>query len=98
MAGNTKHCYNKWTNITRDPWVLESIANFKIPLIQVPIQGIWHPTSFSEVEAKLINEEINKLLHLGVIEKCDVILHQIKLYQTFLQGKRNLVGYVLFLI
>jgi hypothetical protein len=70
MAGTTRNCFSTWKEITNDPWVLNAVNNFKIPLDNIPEQGLWHPIAFSKHDTILINEEIKNLLFTGVIEEC----------------------------
>jgi hypothetical protein len=87
-AGNTKNCLKNWQEITNDPWVLNAVSNFKIPLENIPEQRFWHPTGFSKQDSILINKEIEKLQYTGVIEKCEHSPEEI-ISNIFIRSKKS---------
>lgn len=71
-AGCLPKFIDKWHNITKDKFVLDAIAGFKLPFIQIPIQT-YEPTNpkFSENESLIIDDCIKKLLITGAVVKSD---------------------------
>ena len=73
IAGNLKHCYPAWKEITSDPVILNIIneslqINFKN---HIPCKGPFEH-KHSQRDSDIISEEIKKLLQKQVITKCDI--------------------------
>ena len=73
IAGNLKHCYPVWKEITSDPVILNIInkglqINFKN---HIPCKGPFE-RKHSQRDSDIISEEIRKLLQKHAITKCDL--------------------------
>lgn len=68
FAGRLKNFLPEWRKITQDRFILDLVQGFKIDFLQPPIKQFPVKASFSRDEKRQINEEILKLLHMGVIE------------------------------
>jgi len=92
-AGNLRHFYNKWKNITQDPWVLNTILGYEIEFIETPFQLTLPSTqSFNSKEIELIDDEIHDLLlKLPLMRKEN-------LFQIFFWSKRKMTNLDLSLI
>lgn len=69
-AGSLKNFVDKWKHITEDDWILETISVYKIEFEQEPVQNcIPNTPNFNNTECALIDDEVEKMLSMGAIEK-----------------------------
>ena len=73
-AGRISQFIQNWALITQDPWVLQAIQGFQLPLVgnpnQVPVpQEIQFPLE----QKKLVSEEVAKLIQQGAISPVEAI-------------------------
>lgn len=69
-AGSLKNFVDKWKHITEDDWILETISGYKIEFEQEPVQNcIPNTPNFNNTECALIDDEVEKMLSMGAIEK-----------------------------
>lgn len=69
-AGKIKHYINKWKNLTKDRWILQTVCGYKVELIKKPNQTfIPKPILFKDLEKQKMCEEINRFLKCNIIEK-----------------------------
>ena len=69
-AGNIANCLRAWKQLTTDEVLLKIVTGYELEFDQTPSQSkIPHKTHLDEEEFQIINTEINKLLHKGVIVK-----------------------------
>lgn len=70
IAGNIKHFANEWIKLTSCPWINQTVSGCCIPLISDPVQDIIpFPFRMEEQERLVIDGEIMKLSHKGVIRQ-----------------------------
>ena len=70
QAGNIAFALSKWEKLTKDQVVLAMVRGVSIPLQGQVSQGrVPHPYRLSEVERGIMDQELTKLLHKGVIEE-----------------------------
>ena len=68
VAGNIANCLRAWKQLTTDEVLLKIVTGYELEFNQTPSQSkIPHKTHLGEEEFQIINAEINKLLHKGVI-------------------------------
>ena len=83
-------CFKAWTNITSDKWVLDIVRNgYTIEFLsQPPITCRKKQIQFNAHESCIINNEIDKLLHKGVIRQIPV--SEVKFVSSiFVRPKRD---------
>ncbi len=71
FAGKISNCYNKWKEITNDPFILQLVRKgLKIDFFEWPPE--YHTSNFSlrSFEKVVIDKEITKLLDKKVISEC----------------------------
>ena len=86
FGGRIRHFFNNWCKISRDPIFLELIKGVHLEFSDIPYQNhIPRPYKFSDLETKLINEEIISLESRGIIEKVEPSEGQIisNIFQSF---------------
>ena len=66
-AGRIRHYLHQWKTITQDPWVLDTVQGYKLPLTMRPPETVIPPMHFSNKEEEVITRELQKLLDKGVI-------------------------------
>ena len=73
IAGNLKHCYPAWQEITSDPVILNIInKGWQINVKNhIPCKGPFEH-KHSQRDSDIISEEIKKLLQKQVITQCDI--------------------------
>ena len=70
IAGNTANCLRAWKQLTTDEVLLKIVTGYELEFNQTQsVSKIPHKTHLGEEEFQIINTEINKLLHKGVIVK-----------------------------
>ena len=70
QAGNVANCYENWTQLTRDKWVLQSVKGLKIPFLDFPSQMLPpRPFRMSVEEQLFVDDEIHDLLCKGVLKE-----------------------------
>ena len=71
IFGRLKQFSSQWQHVTSDPFVLDSVQHYKIEFVaEFPQQEVVpREISFSTQEQYIIEKEIEKLLHKGVIEE-----------------------------
>ena len=58
-GGNITHCFEKWSNITQDPFVLNIVkVGLTMEFAEVPMCQFVPPLNFSPVETEVIDSEI----------------------------------------
>ena len=70
-AGQVKNHLSHWKLITQDPFILSAIQHYNIEFAETPLVQISPPAikTFSPAEKEIIQNEITKLSHKGVIEE-----------------------------
>ena len=99
-SGNITRWFEKWENITQDPFVLNIvIVGLKMEFAKVPMCQLVPPLNFSPVETKIIDSEISKHLSKSVIvnttrepNDCvqgqnDRMMLKLKTFNEFLKSK-----------
>ena len=70
IAGNIANCLRAWKKLTTDEVLLKIVTGYELEFTQTPFQSkIPHKTHLGEEEFQIINTEIKKRLHKGVIVK-----------------------------
>ena len=88
VGGRLGHFANNWEKVTKDKWVLSVVKNgYKIPFDKRP-QLSPSPLFLSQTESKALEEEVQKLLQKGAVER--VYLEDPGYYsRIFLVPKKN---------
>ena len=70
VGGRLAQFYCSWSNFTSDSWVLQAVSGYKLEFVCEPFQ-VNKPRGivFSDVEKKLINLEVQKMLQKGAIRR-----------------------------
>ena len=69
VGGRLGHFANNWEKVTKDKWVLSVVKNgYKIPFDKKPILSP-SPLFLSQTESKALEEEVQKLLLKGAVER-----------------------------
>jgi hypothetical protein len=73
VAGQVKNYLSHWESITQDPVILSAIQHYNIEFEEKPPLQTLLPKNnfFSLSDREVVNNEIVKLLHKGVIEEAD---------------------------
>ena len=72
QAGKVRHELEKWKQITKDQWILNTILGYKLEVTSLPVQSKAPlPYKFNQQETELITVEIKKFLNKGIIEMVD---------------------------
>lgn len=71
VGGRLRAHYQKWCNLTSDPFILSAIRGYEIEFAEIPVQ-LRPPSPYKRnaVDFDNINEEVKKLFKKGVIEPC----------------------------
>ena len=72
-AGCISNHFSAWTGITSDKEILSDIRGMAVELSELPVQYHFVPTKFNSAETAIIEQEINKMIKKGTIEK---VLHE----------------------
>jgi hypothetical protein len=67
VAGRLKFFATNWEIISNNPWIMETIKGFKIPLLQPPCQHQYRPHISSRLHQEALTAELGKLQGKGVI-------------------------------
>ena len=68
LAGRLKHCISNWVDISKDPWVLETVQGFHLDVMSVPQQLSIPPTvPHTKENMALIDLEIQQMLEKEAI-------------------------------
>ncbi|XP_043494107.1 uncharacterized protein LOC122519008 [Polistes fuscatus] len=71
IAGRLKNFLHAWSNITSDPFILESISGYKIPFTSIPTQSfIPMNDNFSDDDNIKMQKAIDDLLSIGAVQEC----------------------------
>ena len=71
FAGKVSQNFDKWEKLTSDGWLLDIVMGYKLELNKIPEQRfIPQPIKFCDREIDIINQELQKFLHKGVVEEC----------------------------
>lgn len=88
-AGRLRYFYNNWLTVTANPILLEWVQGYRLPLISFPGQlSPPTPKTLSLVENNQMRKEINDLLKIGAISRCDPLPGQF-VSSFFLVDKPN---------
>ncbi len=72
VGGRLRFFAENWSQITQDPWILETIRGYKIPFLTVPHQPAPpRVLQFSEREQQAISSEIEQMLEKQAIRRLD---------------------------
>ena len=91
MAGNTKNFAENWRKLTSDPFILDCIEHAHIDFVDnvPPVQPYMvRPYKMNNVEMRIVDEEIVKLLATGVIVECQQTPDQF-VSNVFIRGKKD---------
>ena len=92
VAGNIANCLRAWKQLTTDEVLLKIVTGYELEFNQTPSQSkIPHKTHLGEEEFQIINTEINKLLHKGVIVKTN---HSEGEFISDIFGKSNQINFI----
>ena len=73
-AGSLAHHIVNWQRVTKDRWVLDTVAGFQIKFTSRPLQSRRpHPSQFSLVQQELVQNEIAKLCSKGAVTELTAI-------------------------
>ena len=71
-GGRIRRYFSEWQNITADPDILQTVRGYLIEFTSLPKQRKTpKEISFTVAQQSIIQNEIDTLLHKGVIAKCD---------------------------
>lgn len=77
QAGQIQACFEQWQDITNDKEILKIVQGVDIDFTELPFQQTpQQQLAFSSEQTKAIDEEIEKFLEKGVIEKCEHSDHE----------------------
>ena len=76
-AGCISNNFSAWTGITWDKEILSDIRGMAVELSELPVQHHFVPTKFNSAETAIIQQEINKMIKKGIIEKVSHEKHEI---------------------
>ena len=76
-AGCISNNFSAWTGITSDKEILSDIRGMAVELSELPVQHHFVPTKFNSAETAIIQQEINKMIKKGIIEKVSHEKHEI---------------------
>ena len=62
-VGRISQFIQNWMLITQDPWVLQTVQVFQLPLVENPVQNhVPQEMNFSLDQERLVGEEVEKLI------------------------------------
>ena len=76
-AGGISSHFSAWTRITSDREILSDIRGMAVELSELPVQHHFVSTKFNNAETAIIEQEINKMIRKGIIEKVSHDKHEI---------------------
>jgi len=91
QAGRLRYYVNEWKKLTTDPFILDLVQGAHIKFSEGAQLGQLkeiRPYNMSDVEVKIVDEEINRLLDKGVIKKI-VKGEERFLSNVFIRQKKN---------
>ena len=63
LAGRVSKCFQRWSQLTSDQWVLHTVQGYQIEFYQKPIQASFpHNIHFSQTDSNLVSQEIKSPL------------------------------------
>jgi len=63
QAGHIKAFKDNWSVLTQDPWVLQTVQGYMLPLVTQPVQSITPPQmQFPSDQQLLISSEVESML------------------------------------
>ena len=88
-GGRLTQFEQNWRLITQDPWILQVVKGKPIDWLEIPKQNKEPPElNFSPEERSQVQEEVTKMLSLGVIETCEEDPDQV-VSSIFLRDKKG---------
>ena len=73
VAGGVSLKLKAWEQLTSDPEILDLVRGVKLEFTEKPVQNkIPNEIKFSKQEEILVRQELDKLLHLGVIQESSI--------------------------
>ena len=72
-VGRTALCYDQWTDITNDPFVLQSVRGIQLKFTSPSLEGYPRDIPMSGADQALVDAEIEKLLLKGAILPVDPV-------------------------
>jgi hypothetical protein len=89
-AGETADNISIWKTITTDKWILNNIRGCSVELNEIPKQKfIPKPINFTKEEKRKIENELNRFLKIGVIEKVEDNLDNEFISNIFIRPKKD---------
>ena len=86
-AGNIRNFVDRWTNLSRDPWIRNVVLGVQIPFWEMSLQNRTpYPFKLSEEEKGIIDGEVQKLGEKQVIEEVTPVWDQV-ISNVFLRPK-----------
>ena len=68
-AGNIARFVDKWTRVSGDPWIANTVMGVAIPFWERPLQSaVPFPFKLSQEERGVMDSQIGRLLEKGVVE------------------------------
>lgn len=88
-AGRLRLFVKNWQIISQDPWVLQTVMGYQIPLISKPVQNQEpYPLVTKSDEMILVDQEVKELLKKGAIQEVSFCQNQF-LSSIFLVKKKD---------
>ena len=88
-GGQIANYRGAWSQISSDPWLLNSIQGVEIPFFQIPVQlKEPRPYNLSEEEKLAVDQEIDKFLQKEIIERVEPEWGQV-ISNVFLRPKKD---------
>jgi hypothetical protein len=76
QGGKIQQFLQNWMKITSDPWIIKQIQGYKLEFSGVPQQShVPRHVPFSREEKLHIDQEIDRFLNMGIIEKASDPMH-----------------------
>ena len=73
-AGRISQFIQNWMLITQDPWVLQAVQGFQLPLVENPVQNhVPQEMIFPLDQERLVGEEVEKLIQKGAVSPVESI-------------------------
>ncbi|CAB4007132.1 Hypothetical predicted protein, partial [Paramuricea clavata] len=90
-TGSLIHCLENWKIITQDPWILQTVQGYKIPLIRSPHQWRLRETNPPLRQQHLMDNAVQELLNKAAIKLVQPVPDQF-VSTLFLVEKENNSG------